>query len=61
MYADAVESRARIENALRQTGMFSEIQYGAKGVSDSYHIEFSFHQSGISVEDSLARAQTTIP
>lgn len=44
----------KIENALRETGMFSEIQYGAKRGTDSYHIEFSFHQAGTSVEDSIA-------
>ena len=34
--------------------MFSEIHYGAKGGADSYHIEFSFHQGGTSIEDSMA-------
>ena len=39
--------RKKIEDALLATGMFSEVSYGAKGGQDSYHIDFSFRQSGM--------------
>ncbi len=42
--------REKIEAALRATGMFSEVDYAAKGGDDSYHIEFVFRQSGTSVD-----------
>jgi hypothetical protein len=51
---DIESLRKNIECALKATGMFSEIHYGAKGGADSYHIEFSFHQGGTSIEDSPA-------
>ena len=51
---DIESLRKNIERALKETGMFSEIHYGAKGGADSYHIEFSFHQGGTSIEDSMA-------
>lgn len=51
---DIQSLRKNIERALKETGMFSEIHYGVKGGSDSYHIEFSFHQGGTSIEDSMA-------
>lgn len=51
---DIKSLRANIERALNETGMFSEIHYGAKGGADSYHIEFLFHQGGTSIEDSTA-------
>lgn len=46
--------REKIEEALRATGMFSEVVYAAKGGEDSYHIEFRFHQAGTSAEDAQA-------
>jgi hypothetical protein len=51
---DIESLRKNVERALKDTGMFSEIHYGTKGGADSYHIEFSFHQGGISIEDSMA-------
>ena len=51
---DVESLRKNIERALKETGMFSEIHYGAKGGADSYHIEFLFHQGGTSIEDSMA-------
>ena len=51
---DIESLRKNVERALKDTGMFSEIHYGTKGGVDSYHIEFSFHQGGISIEDSMA-------
>ena len=51
---DIESLRKNIQRALKETGMFSEIHYGAKGGADSYHIEFSFHQGGTSIEDSMA-------
>ncbi len=42
--------REKIEEALRATGMFSEVAYAAKMGDDSYHIEFAFRQSGTSVD-----------
>lgn len=45
--------RKKIENALMATGMFSEVLYGAKGGQDSYHIEFSFRQSGLREDQSM--------
>lgn len=51
---DIASLRKKIEQALHATGMFSEVQYGAKGGADSYHIEFSFHQAGMSVDQSMA-------
>ena len=51
---DIESLRKNVERALKDTGMFSEIHYGIKGGADSYHIEFSFHQGGISIEDSMA-------
>jgi hypothetical protein len=51
---DVESLRKNIERALKETGMFSEIHYGAKGGVDSYHIEFSFHQGGTSIEDAMA-------
>lgn len=51
---DIESLRKNVECALKETGMFSEIRYGAKGGMDSYHIEFLFHQGGTSVEDSMA-------
>ena len=53
---DAKGLREKIENALRETGLFSKIQYGAKGGKDSYHIEFTFHQAGMTVEQSMGLA-----
>ena len=50
---DTQSLREKIEAALEETGMFSEITYGAKGGEDSYHIEFSFHQGGMTVEQSM--------
>lgn len=50
---DVKSLREKIEEALAATGMFSEISYGAKGGKDSYHIDFSFHQAGVSVEQSM--------
>lgn len=46
--------REKIEEALRATGMFSEVVYAAKGGEDSYHIEFSFHQAGTNAEEAQA-------
>ena len=51
---DMKSLRKNIERALKETGMFSEIHYGAKGGADSYHVEFSFHQGGTTIEDSMA-------
>lgn len=51
---DVESLRKNIERALKETGMFSEIHYGVKGGADSYHIEFSFHQGGETVEQSMA-------
>ena len=51
---DIQSLRKNIERALKETGMFSEIHYGVNGGSDSYHIEFSFHQGGSSIEDLMA-------
>jgi hypothetical protein len=51
---DIQSLRKNIERSLKETGMFSEIHYGAKVGTDSYHIEFSFHQGGTSIEDSMA-------
>jgi hypothetical protein len=50
---DVESLRKNIECSLKETGMFSEIHYGAKGGADSYHIEFSFHQGGETVEQSM--------
>lgn len=43
--------REKIEDALLSSGMFSEVAYAEKGGEDSYHVEFSFRQSGTSAED----------
>ena len=43
----------KIEDALLATGMFSEVSYGAKGGQDSYHIDFSFRQSGVCEAQSI--------
>lgn len=51
---DEKSLREKIDDALRATGLFSEISYGVKGGQDSYHIEFNFHQAGASMEDSMA-------
>lgn len=51
---DIKSLRKNIERALKESGMFSEIHYGGKDGTDSYHIEFSFHQGGTSIEDSMA-------
>ena len=51
---DVESLRKNIERALKETDMFSEIHYGVKGGVDSYHIEFSFHQGGTSIEDAMA-------
>ena len=48
--------RKKIEDALLATGMFSEVSYGAKGGQDSYHIDFSFRQSGVREDQSMAVA-----
>lgn len=53
---DIKSLREKIESALWATGMFSEVQYGDKGGMSSYHIEFSFRQSGMSEDDSLGLA-----
>lgn len=45
--------RKKIEDALMATGMFSEVSYGAKGGQDSYHIDFSFRQSGMREDQSM--------
>ena len=42
--------RAKIEAALKETGLFSEISYGEKGLEDSYHLTFRFRQ-GFVAED----------
>lgn len=46
--------RRKIENALKATGMFSEVVYEANGGQDSYHVEFSFHQAGMREDQSIA-------
>ena len=46
--------RKKIEDALMATGMFSEVSYGSKSGQDSYHVEFSFRQAGMPVEQSMA-------
>ncbi len=51
---DVKSLRANIEDALGNTGMFSEIHYGPKGGDDSYHVEFLFHQGGMNEEQSIS-------
>ena len=51
---DVKELTQKIESALRETDLFSEISYGKKDGKDSYHIEFTFRQAGMSVADSMA-------
>ena len=45
--------RLKIEDAFRETGLFSEVIYGEKGGSDSYHAEFIFQQAGVTAEQSM--------
>lgn len=45
--------REKVKDALTATGLFSEVAYGAKGGEDSYHVEFTFRQSGVTAEQSM--------
>ncbi len=50
----AQDLRERLEAELRSTGVFSDVKYGTKGGSDSYHVEFDFKQAGMTPEQSMA-------
>ncbi len=43
--------RKMIEASLTETGLFSDIAYGSKKGEDSYHIEFTFRQAGMTQEE----------
>ena len=50
------ELMQKIEAAMRESNLFSEISYEENGGKDSYHVEFMFHQSGMSMEDQMGAA-----
>lgn len=47
------ELREKVEQGLKDSGLFSEISYGKGNANDSYHVSFLFRQSGMTVEDSM--------
>ena len=47
--------RTKIDEALKETGLFSEVSYGDKN-EKGYHIEFRYNDSGFSHEEAFARA-----
>lgn len=55
--------RKMIEASLVETGLFSSVAYGGKKGEDSYHIEFSFRQAGMTYEqtaDATSLAAATL-
>lgn len=49
---DTDDLREKIEERLRATNLFSEVQYVSKKEGDGYHVDFAFHLGGISLEQS---------
>ena len=47
--------RTKIEEALKETGLFSEVYYGDNR-EKGYHIDFTYNDYGYNEEDALARA-----
>ena len=47
--------RTKIEESLKETGLFSEVYYGDKE-EKGYHIEFTYNDSGYDAEEAFARA-----
>ena len=47
--------RTKIDEALKETGLFSDVSYGDKN-EKGYHIEFRYNDSGFSHEEAFARA-----
>ena len=47
--------RTKIEEVLKDTGLFSEVYYGDKG-EKGYHIDFTYNDSGYKQEEEAARA-----
>lgn len=47
--------KAKIEETLKGTGLFSEVSYGDKD-EKGYHIEFTYNDSGFSHDEAFARA-----
>ena len=51
--------KAKIEESLKEAGLFSEVSYGDKD-DKGYHIEFTYNDSGFSYDETNARAFTYI-
>ena len=51
--------RTKIEEVLKDTGLFSEVYYGDKG-EKGYHIDFTYNDSGCKQEEVLARALLSV-
>jgi hypothetical protein len=49
---DASGLREKVEMALKDTGLFSEVTYGARDVEESYHLTFRFHQGYVAEAES---------
>ena len=47
--------RTKIEESLKESGLFSEVLYGDK-TEKGYHIEFTYNDSGMTQEEMMARA-----
>ena len=47
--------RTKIEEVLKETGLFSEVYYGDKK-EKGYHIDFTYNDSGYKKEEAVARA-----
>ena len=47
--------RTKIDEALKETGLFSEVSYGDND-EKGYHIEFRYNDSGFSHDEAFARA-----
>ena len=47
--------RTKIEESLKESGLFSEVLYGDK-TEKGYHIEFTYNDSGMTQEEMVARA-----
>ncbi|MBR4652231.1 MAG: hypothetical protein IKO72_02630 [Kiritimatiellae bacterium] len=47
--------KAKIDEALKETGLFSEVSYGNRD-DKGYHIEFTYNDSGFSYDEAYAKA-----
>ena len=51
--------RTKIEETLKETGLFSQVYCGDKG-NEGYHIDFTFNDSGYNEEEAAARGFVSV-